>query len=270
VSTSQIDVEQWLPSSWNDVVGNNNAKRHFVNLARILRSSDTARGVNTLFYGPSRSGKTSLIKLLIRSIFCEHTDPFTLDPCSGTCGVCLEEVERFGIDGLWAALHNLRHRCITIDCTRASADEVRDAMIHTREHSGIRIVYLDELHALISRGLDEMLLKPMEEKDLLWIASTNDLKGAGGAFLNRFAAKIGSERPVPGDMVAWLVQRCQAWGISFDGESLDRLVQRSRAVPGLALQVVAVASLNDPKKLTADLVEDHIFPDDITQAANTT
>lgn len=270
MSTNHLEVEQWLPSSWNEVVGNQTAKRHFINLGRLLRSVETARGVNTLFYGPSRSGKTSLTKLLVRSVFCELTDPTTFDPCAGDCAVCQEEVERFGIDGIFAALHNLRHRCITIDCTRASANDVRDAMIHTREYSGIRIVYLDELHALISRGLADMLLKPMEEKDLLWLASTKDLKGVDGAFLNRFAAKIRSEAPLANEMATWLCQRCHEWGIAFEPDAVDRLVKRSRTVPGLALQVIAVASISDPRRLTADLVEDHIFPDDITQAANAT
>jgi replication-associated recombination protein RarA len=265
MSTGHIEIEQWLPSSWSEIVGNRAAKSHFLNLARGLRLAATHRGVNTLVYGPSRTGKTSLVKLFIRAAFCELTDPATIDPCSGNCPVCREEVERFGIDGIFAAVHNLRHRCITIDCTRAASDDVRDAMIYTREQSGIRIVYLDELHSLTSRGLEDMLLKPIEERGLLWIASTKDLKGVEEAFLNRFAMKIRTEAPTATEMVVWLSQRCKDWGISCESKALDRLVQRSKAAPGLALQVVAVARMNNPRKMTMELVEDHVFPDDIGQ-----
>ena len=41
--------------------------------------------------------------------------------------------------------------------------------------------------------MDEQLLKQMDEKDFIWLASAISVKGLEDVFLNRFSAKIKTE-----------------------------------------------------------------------------
>src|SRR6185437_11221378 len=127
-----------------------------------------------LLTGVSRSGKTALIKFLVRCIACQEFDEETLNPCPGTCPSCSQRPEQHGLSGLHSSLlaydRNGKelvpiHFAI-IDCTLIhTPEQFRSHLVGmSSTYSGIRIFYFDEVHRLIRHGMDEMLLKAVEDK----------------------------------------------------------------------------------------------------------
>ena len=133
--------------------------------------------------------------------------------------------------------------------------------MNMRDYAGIRVVYLDEVHRLHrpSSHLEEKLLKPVEETNIMWIASSATPEQLEKMFLNRFI-KICTDLPQEGVVATWLTDRCRDWGIAWDAEeTIGRLVERSSRVPGMALQVLARAYRKNPRLLTLKLVNAHCF-----------
>ena len=91
------DILRWPPSRWDLFLGNKRIIKHFRRLVKKIRSiidggvkEDFSR-LCFLLFGPSRSGKTALVKFLVRCITCKSLDPETLNPCDGTCSTCRQQ-----------------------------------------------------------------------------------------------------------------------------------------------------------------------------------
>jgi Cdc6-like AAA superfamily ATPase len=262
MSFTQIDIERWIPQRWDQILGNEELVEHYQDNLRNMLSGNR-KGLNTMVFGPSRSGKTAVTKLFARCLLCENLDYTTLNPCSGTCDNCQADVSRFGLDGLETILRDGRVHYLPIDCTSISASELRDKLVDLRDYEGIRVVYLDEVHRLQRNFLDEQLLKPVEERNFMWIVSSAAIDGLEQMFKNRFT-RIRTSQPTEDQLALWLGARCVEWGISWDDSTtLLRLAERSRVLPGLALQALARAAVRPGRVLTRKLVERHIFDSDM-------
>ncbi len=253
-------VERSTLSLWDDMVANEELVEHLQDSLHGSRFSGHLTGHNTLVYGPSRTGKTAACKLFIRSLLCRQLDPVSLNPCARNCLPCREKSERFGRRGLEQQVDGIFIHCETIDCTAVTETDLREKLMDMRDYSGIRVVYLDEVHRLARRNMDEQLLKQMEEKDFIWIASAISVKGLEEAFLNRFSTKIRTELPGVDELATWLERRCEAIDLQWDDrQTLIRLAERANTIPGLALHVVARADRKRQRRLTRELVEQHRF-----------
>ena len=93
--SSSFQILNWQPSRWDSVprqqahhqaVPHHAAKR-FVVIADEGNKQDFGR-LSFMIFGPSRSGKTALIRFMIRCITCKQFDAATLNPCDGSCRVC--------------------------------------------------------------------------------------------------------------------------------------------------------------------------------------
>jgi hypothetical protein len=113
-----------------------------------------------------------------------------------------------------------------------------------RDYEGTRIVFLDEVARLQHRGLDEQLLKPVEQKEFIWIAAAKDVSKLEGMFLNRFV-KLKTELPGLEAMCQWLIDRCQEFRLPYEELAILELAERSNRIPGIALQGLDYASLYD-------------------------
>lgn len=80
-------------------------------------------------------------------------------------------------------------------------------------------------------------------------------------FQNRFTFRLETQKPTVDEMVFWLAERCEEWGIRLEApeSTLQRLAERSRCLPGMALQVVNKAHKKRSKLLTRQLVDEHVF-----------
>lgn len=104
------DLLRWTFTRWSEIAGNQRAKKHFQRLVKHVRQS-LAAGLTMnlnpgsfLLTGPSRSGKTALVKLLARCIVCQQLQADTLDPCGGQCNACSQNPELGGLEGIWSHL----------------------------------------------------------------------------------------------------------------------------------------------------------------------
>lgn len=269
------DILRWIPGKWEHFAGNYRIIRHFKKLLKKLRGM--TRGVKVidhnrlcfLLTGKSRTGKTALVKFLARCVVCKQLDPETLNPCDGTCPTCAERPEQCGLSGLNAVIHaygvdgreTIPVHFVVVDCTLIrSPDELRDLLATTSSgFEGIRIFYFDEVHRLISRGMDEMLLKAVEEKQAVWFFSTAKPQGLEDMFKNRLI-KLTTEHPAEGELAVLLSDLCTDWGIPYDDMAILRVVQKSNRVVGTALHALAMASLDDEEGLSVNLVENDWQP----------
>jgi hypothetical protein len=267
-TTVRPDILRWAPPRWELFVGNYRIKKHFKRLVKKLRGlgqegpNQDLNRLCFLLYGPSRSGKTALVKFLVRCITCQRLDPATLNPCGGDCPACRMSPELSGLEGLYTDLllgsgsgPRLPVHFAVVDCTLIhTPEQLRAKLISLTNYIGIRIYYLDEVHRLIHRGMDEMLLKAVEEKSFLWFFSTAKPGGLEDMLQNRLL-KLSTETPTAEEMEAWLAARCNEWGINGEPEAVMRVVEKSNCIVGTALHALALASIDPEEGLTLDLVE---------------
>ena len=263
------DILRWLPSRWEDFIGNYRLVRHFKKLLKKTRRMVGGGGIidlNQLCFlltGDSRSGKTALVKFLVRCIVCRELDE-SLNPCPGTCPACSQRPAQCGLSGLNSTLlafdaegkEVVPVHFAVIDCTLIQTPEqLRGHLVAMSDtYDGIRVFYFDEVHRLVRNGMDEMLLKAVEDKQALWFFSTAKPGGLEDMFRNRLL-KLATEPPDANELASWLFDRCTDWGIPFEDEAIVRVVEKSNRVVGTALHALALASIDDDAGLTLDLVE---------------
>jgi DNA polymerase III gamma/tau subunit len=261
------DILRFRPGRWDLFIGNARLKRHFRKLIRRLREEYRITGqipdINRLCFlitGESRSGKTALVRLFVRCLSCQQLDEETLDPCDGTCSTCRQQAETHGLEGLFSTIaidqNKLPVHFSVVDCTKIhSPDQLRDHLIRVNDwQEGLRVCYFDEIHRLVHRGMDEMLLKEVEEKNFLWLFSTAKPQQLEDMFLNRLI-KLKTQLPCAHEMELWLAGRCIEWGINWESEAVMRVVEKSNRIVGTALHALAIAAIDPTEGLTLDLVE---------------
>lgn len=253
------DIKRWIPQRWEDVVGNSALVEHFKDILWASRDGEF-NGLNTLVTGKSRSGKTAIVKLFTRCLYCDQLDWNTLTPCRGDCHNCRTDVSRFGLSGIEVQVQGRNIHYLPIDCAGITEAELREKLIELRDYPGFRIVFMDEAHHLVRRSMDEQLLKPVEERaNTMWIVTTAVTGGLDAMFKRRFV-RLETQRPSVDELSLWLADRCGEFGIcEVDPEAIKRLAELSHRIPGEALPVLARAAIKRPRRLTRQLVEDHIF-----------
>lgn len=262
------DLQRWSPNSWNDIAGNRFAKRTLKAIARQLRQSSVEGELKLksrlafLLIGKSRSGKTSMVKFLLRCLVCKEFNHQAGEPCLGVCDACRQHPEvrdyksYFALTGIpqEAVPVHVHH----IDCTtvltphelRAQLDDLQDAI----SYQGLQVVYLDEVHRLAKRGMDELLLKRVEDQPYLWILSTAKPDDLEDMLLNRVVT-IRTELPEKEELDRWLVDRCIEASLDWEAEAIMMISEKSNSVPGIALQALALA-VTCGEALTRELVQD--------------
>ena len=96
------DILRWQPKRWEQFLANKRIIKTFRRIVERVRriiyegSKEDFHRLCFLLFGPSRSGKTALVKFLVRCITCKHLDPVTLNPCDGTCNTCKQQPELCG------------------------------------------------------------------------------------------------------------------------------------------------------------------------------
>ncbi len=269
------DVERYQPERWEDIVGNDEIKDYCFDLLHGVRKRKDRSGYNSLITGPSRSGKTSAISLLIKAIGCVNFDFETFNPCHD-CENCKQAFHLYG-HGEWSNYIDLLGNKGTavpvnyqvIDCSRLTESDIEECIGRLRYGTDmLQVVHLDETHHLVKRSMDEKFLKPMETFPAIWIATTAMIKRTGSQdyskldkmFQNRFSYRLNTKKPSLDQMMLWLIDRCEQFGIVVDQKStLNELAVQSKYLPGMALHVLNKAHKSRKRTLTRALVDGHIY-----------
>jgi len=139
---------KYRPKTFAEITG----QEHVVKTLTNALLSDTVSHAY-LFSGPRGSGKTSIARLLAKSINCEERKEKESEPCN-KCSSCVEINELRAIDliEIDAASHT------GVDDIR----ELREGIKFTPAKSKYKVFIIDECHQL-SRGAANALLKILEE-----------------------------------------------------------------------------------------------------------
>ena len=261
------DILRWIPSTWDHFLGNLRLKRFLQRLLRSVRESvrkGRVRDLNKLCFllaGLSRSGKTSMISFFVRCLVCRILDEMTLNPCDGVCENCRGKPWLYdGHAGIFSQAEGdggVHVHFQVIDAAMIEGpSHLREKVRELHDFGGdVRVVYIDEVHRLVRREMDEILLKAIEQKGLIWIFSTAKPAGLEDMFLNRLI-KVSTDLPGADELEAWLADRCDEWGINWEPEAVMRVAEKSNRVVGTALHALALAAVEPEVGLTLELVDE--------------
>jgi DNA polymerase III delta prime subunit len=240
-------------------------KKYFRNLVRMIREEYRRTGRipkaglgSLLLSGESRSGKTSIVKFVVRCLMCQDVDA-DLNPCRHTCPACQHRPEIEGREGLFSITATASNEVLVdlqiIDCGRTNTPAALEERLRCLEYfpSQLTVVFLDEVHRLTRNSADEMLLKILEDAELLFILSSAHAEKLDTMLRNR-TCELATELPTKVELAGWIGCRCREFGIAFEEEAIVALVRKTNRVAGLTLPTIAAAAIN-PEGLTVELVE---------------
>jgi len=209
---------KYRPRSFDDVLGQGAT-------TRILRSF-IARGAGLrqsyLFAGPYGSGKTTLGRILVRSLLCESPTEQG-DPCDQchSCKTMLETGVTLDFVEVDAATNS----------GKAEIQKITDELQYSTISGKRRIYLFDEAHQLSREALDA-LLKPLEEnvpgggdKLLVCIFCTTEPEKMRETVLSRCAPPFIIQPVGPTKISERLAYVCEQESIEYEVESLKLIAE---------------------------------------------
>lgn len=198
----------YRPRTFDDVVG----QQHIVKtLKNAVKENKLAHAY--LFCGPRGTGKTSIAKILAKTINCEYPD---IAPCE-QCKSCKDANENqhqdiFEID---AASNN------GVDEIRNLIDKVKYAPMEGK----YKVYIIDEVH-MLSQGAFNALLKTLEEPPahVIFILATTEPQKVLPTIISR-CQRYNFEKVSEDDLVARLSFVCEKEGIKATKESLQMIAK---------------------------------------------
>lgn len=161
---------RYRPMCFGDVLGQDGAVK--VLKSRLERG--TASDTSYIFSGGAGRGKTTLARILGRSLLCQHLTP-EYEPCN-QCDNCKDALSETSsvLSEMDAASRG------TIEHTRAIVDNLAFGV----QGASKRVYIIDEVHRM-GRDAQDVLLKPIEDKQLVCIFCTTEPEKIRGPIRSR-------------------------------------------------------------------------------------
>jgi DNA polymerase-3 subunit gamma/tau len=203
---------KYRPQTFDEVVGQDA-------VVRTLKNAITSEQVRQayLFAGPRGTGKTSMARILAKSLNCVHGPTVTPD---GTCSVCLAIAAGTSLDVIEMDAASQRG----IDDIR----EIRDRVVLQPVEGRYKVYILDEAHQLTDAAWNA-LLKLIEEPPphLLFVFCTTDLSKVLPTVRSRCQTFV-FQRPRLHDLVTVLTRVAEGEGIDAPPQALSLIARAAR------------------------------------------
>ncbi len=238
--TYQVLARKWRPRTFEELVG----QAHVVTaLVNALESGRLHHAY--LFTGTRGVGKTTLARILAKSINCEAG--ITSKPC-GRCPACREiDAGRF-VD------------LLEVDAaTNTKVDEMRD-LLDTAQYMPVagrfKVYIIDEVH-MLSRHAFNSMLKTLEEppEHVKFILATTDPQRLPVTVLSRCLQFNLKPLPAP-VLVAHLERVLQAEGVAFEEPALALLAKAAAGSVRDSLSLLDQAIAHGGGRVVRDAVAD--------------
>lgn len=203
-----------------------------------------------LFCGPRGTGKTTMARILAKSLLCEKAEAVRATGASGcnpdgTCPECEAIAE-----GTHPDVYELDA------ASRTGVDNVREEIINSVGFAPVRGAYkvyiIDEVHMLTTAAFNA-LLKTLEEppSHVVFVLCTTDPQKILETILSR-CQRFDFHRISNADIVGRLRYICKQEGFAFDDEALDIVARHARGGMRDALSTLEQLSVFGDGSVRAD------------------
>jgi len=224
--------QKYRPQNFSEIVGQNNIKTTLQN--EILHNKVSHA---YLFCGPRAVGKTTLARVLAKSINCQNRSKDSFEPCN-ECDSCLSISNFSNLD------------VIEIDAaSNTGVDNVRDNIIALSRvkssNNNFKVFIIDEVH-MLSLSAFNALLKTLEEppKNVIFILCTTEIYKVPATIISR-CERFDFKRISLNDMVTKLDYIIKNESLEVDREVLELIALKSgghlRDAESLLSQIIAIS-----------------------------
>ncbi|MCK5061944.1 DNA polymerase III subunit gamma/tau [Candidatus Parcubacteria bacterium] len=250
-----ILYRKYRPGNWEEVVNQNHIK---ITLTQEIAGNKTAHAY--LFSGPRGVGKTTIARVLAKSVNCEKLQSGKYEPC-GKCARCEEILAGRSLD------------IIEIDAaSHTGVDNVRENIIAAARVASSRAKYkvfiIDEIH-MLSISAFNALLKTLEEppQNVIFILCTTEVHKIPATIISR-CERFDFKRISVSDQVKKLSYIIRKENIKISKEILESVARHSeghmRDAESLLGQIIAIGG----KEISLEEADLVIPRSDIKEAIN--
>ena len=236
-----VFYRKYRPQTFKEVVGQKNVIKTLTN---AIVQNKIAHAY--LFAGPRGVGKTTVARLVAKSLNCQKRLPSQYEPCN-KCESCKAINNGRSLDLIEIDAASNRG----IDDVRALRENIKFPPVHSK----YKIFIIDEAHQLTEPAFNA-LLKTLEEPPsyVIFILATTEPQKLPATILSR-VQRYDFKRLAVQDITKQLQSICQKEGIQFEKEALRLIAVYSEGGLRDAESLLGQAAIVADKNITVQAVE---------------